>query len=194
MPRTELKRQSAGFISLAILLVLSAHALPAWIGAIARHFEWPILELLGRPNLEQLTFLLFSIVLICHDPAGYGLRIGNDMRKKWPWVLLICIIPVLVTAVCYPLLPSRPFSGATVSTWLISPLAEDILFAGFLYKGFSIHFPGMISRRLPAERCIILTAACFSLAHLPNIAWVGSFVWLQLAYTFLGACLVGVIR
>ncbi len=194
MPQETLKRQPIGFLCLAILLVFSAHALPAWLSAMAKHFHWPLRDSLGASNFEPAALLLFSMMLVCHDPAGYGLRVGDDMRKKWPWVFLICIVPILVTAICYPLLPYKPYSGSPIATWLISPLAEDLLFAGFLYHGFSVYFPGAVGKGIPVNRCVFLTAACFSLAHLPNIAWVGSYIWFQLVYTFLGACLVGIIR
>ena len=194
MTTGDLKRQQIGFLCLALVLVISMHALPAWLGAMAVHFKWQLVDVIGRANFEPLILLLFSIILVCHDPAGYGIRLGDGMRHKWPWVLLICVFPIVATAICYPLLPSKPFSGAPLSTWLICPPAEDLLFAGYLYHGFSVHFPGKVSERFPANRCIFFTAAYFSLAHVPNITWIGPFIWFQLVYTFFGACLVGVIR
>ncbi|MEP3479116.1 MAG: CPBP family intramembrane glutamic endopeptidase [Fuerstiella sp.] len=195
MTKDELKRQPTGFLPLAMILVFSSHALPAWVRSMAQHFQWPLVKTIGAQNFEQIIFLVFSVALVCHDPRGYGLRLGDGMRKKWVWVLMICAIPIMLTAVVYPLLPSKPFSGGPISTWLISPLAQDLLFAGFLYRWFSIHFPGKLSQAIPMNRCVVLTAACFSLWHTPNIAFgIGPFIWFQLAYTFFGACLVGVIR
>ena len=189
------KRQPVGFLSLAIVLVFTMHALPAWLVGMAKYFELPIVRMLGAANLDQLLFLVIAIALVAHDPAGYGLRLGDGMRKKWPAVLGMCAVPIVLTGLVYPFLPSRPFSGGPIAIWLISPPAQDLFFAGFLYRWFSVYFPGTISESVKANRCILLTAACFSIWHLPGIAYgIGSYIWFQLGYTFLGACLMGVIR
>ena len=196
MTEDEPKRQSTGFVLLALVLVFSSHALPFWVFAVVKYSPWSLLvDPIDRFNFEDLVFLVFSVSLIAHDPVGYGLRIGDGMRQKWRWVLLLCAIPVLLTAVIYPLLPIKPFSGYPVGMWLISPIAQDLLFAGFLYRWFSVYFPGTLSETIPANRCIIFTAICFSLWHTPGFGYcTDSFVWFQLVYTFLGACLAGIIR
>ncbi|MEM6688776.1 MAG: CPBP family intramembrane glutamic endopeptidase [Planctomycetota bacterium] len=195
MADADLKRQPAGFVLLAIILVMASHAIPAWIFAIAKHFDWQLIDSLGPANFEALVFLCFSILLISNDPLSYGFRLGDEIGRKWPAVLVLCLVPIILTAVVYPLLPSKPFSGGPAATWLISPLAQDLFFAGFLYRWFAIHFPGRIISRFPANRCIILTAACFSAWHLPNaLHGIGAFIWFQIAYTFLGACFVGIVR
>ncbi len=195
MVKDEIKRQPIGFLSLAFVLVFSTHALPAWLVGMAKYFQWPLVKALGTTNSEQLLFLVIALALIAHDPAGYGLRLGDDMRRKWLVVLGICVVPILLTAVVYPFLPTKPFSGGPIAVWLISPPAQDLFFAGFLYRWFSVHFPGAIANSFNANRYILLTAACFSIWHIPGIAYgIGSFIWFQLAYTFTGACLMGIIR
>ncbi len=189
------QRQPVGFLTLAIVLVFSSHALPAWLVGMAKYFEWPLVKTLGTVNSEQLLFLIFAIALVAHDPTGYGLRLGDNLRKKWPRLLGLCVTPIGITALVYPFLPSKPFSGGPIAIWLISPPAQDLFFAGYLYRWFSIHFPGTITESIKINRCILLTASCFSIWHIPGVAYgIGSFIWFQLAYTFLGACLMGIIR
>ena len=107
---------------------------------------------------------------------------------------MLCLVPILLTAVIYPILPSKPFTGGPTSTWLISPLTQDLLFAGFLYRWSSIHFPGNVSQKLPAKRRIFPTALYFSLGHPPGFRYdVGPVLWFQLVYTFFGACSVGIV-
>ena len=194
MPESPLKREQIGFLFLATLLVFSSHALPEWTTALAGHYDWSILEWLGRNNFLALLRLLFSIILIANDPAGYGVKIGQ-VHQKWRWILLMCATPILFTAIVYPWLPNKPFSGGPRTIWLISPVAQDLLFAGYFYQRFSQHFPGTVYPRIAAKKTILLTAFYFALWHTPGIAYsTGGYIWFQLLYTFIGACAMGLLR
>lgn len=178
----------------AAVLVLSSHAIPISVVSIASDFAPSLIRTVGWRNFHDIVFLTFSVFLVAHDPRGYGIRVGN-IRSHWKLALSVCLVPIALTAIVYPLLPVRPFSGGPIGTWLISPLAQDLFFAGFLYKQSEIQFPGRVGKRYPVERCIFVTAFFFSLWHVPNFLMLDSvYVWFQLLYTFAGACLVGLIR
>lgn len=192
MELTELKRDRLRFLSLAILLVFASHAIPEWLSLALRG---NIVELkIGYYNTRAIWYLLFSLILIGHDPVGYGLKLGT-IRDRWPWILGLCILPIVVTWFVYPQLPYRPFSGQSACNWLISPLAQDLLFAGYFYERFKELFPGSISERIPIEKTIPITATYFALWHTVNfLYWPAEFVVFQLVYTFVGACLMGIMR
>ncbi len=65
-----------------------------------------------------------------------------------------------------------------------------MLFAGYLYALLASAFPGPIAGRVAINEAIIITAALFSLWHVPNFMGLSvSFVSFQLLYTFLfGLC------
>ena len=187
-----LKRQQAGLLGNAFILIFASHAIPLWLEALTRGNA--LQEAIGTENLVACWFLSFSIILVAHDPVGYGLTFG-DIRKQWKWVVPLCVIPLLGTWIVYPRLPVRPFTGDPIATWLISPLAQDLLFAGYLYRHFEKGFPGTITRKLPFNRTIFVTAVYFSLWHSVGLLYgAGGFVYFQMVYTFFGACLMGVIR
>ncbi|MCA9188632.1 MAG: CPBP family intramembrane glutamic endopeptidase [Pirellulaceae bacterium] len=184
------------FLSLAIILVYASHAIPAYLvyGNIFGSHDDIIEQAIGQFNWYQVISLIFSMLLVAHDPAGYGVRIGRA-RETWKRLVLLCAIPIVLTAIVYPRLESRPFHGAPAAIWLISPLAQDLLFAGYFFEKFRKLFPGHLSARLPFERCIFVTAFFFALWHTPGFAAnLGWYIWFQLVYTFFGACLVGLIR
>ena len=191
-PEEDLKRQRVGVLLLAFVLVFSSHGLPTYLATVFRGSE--LETAIGYSNFHSLWFLLFSTLLVVNDPVGFGLRIG-DIKDQWPWILLICVVPIVATGIIYPMLPVKPFAGKPVNVWLISPLAQDLLFCGFLYRKFEIHFPGVVSKRFPLKKTIVITAAFFSLWHTTNFfTFPPEYVWFQLVYTFVGACVMGVTR
>ena len=189
-----LKRKRFGILMLAFLLIVASRTLPLRLACFAYYNEWEIVARLGYPAVYDLSFLAFSLLLIAHDPVGYGVRVGS-IGTMWRRVLLFCGGPLIITAiVCSQI--STPFSGGPITDWLISPIAQDLLFAGYLYRHLSEHFPGLVHDRLPIAKAILITAGFFALWHVPLLPMenVGAFIWFQLLYTFVGACLMGLVR
>jgi len=187
-----MKHPQLALLCNAFVILVASHAVPAWLEAVTRNNA--IQQWVGTQNMLALWSLLFSVVLIAHDPAGYGLRVG-DIRRQWKWVVPLCIVPLVLTWIVYPRLPVRPFTGDPMATWLISPLAQDMLFAGYFYRQFEKTFPGTVSKSLPFHKTILVTAAYFSVWHAVGLLYgAGSFVYFQMVYTFFGACLMGAIR
>jgi membrane protease YdiL (CAAX protease family) len=101
-------------------------------------------------------------------------------------VIGICALPIVLTAIVYPL-TAQPFKGDRAGAWLISPLAQELLFTGFIYGRLDASFPGTIHGRLPIRRALLLTAVFFMLWHVPNFEGMGAgYVMFQLAYTLIG--------
>ena len=141
-----------------------------------------------------LLALAFGLILTMGSWKRSGICLGK-IRHHWWKVLLVCGLPVLLTAIIYPRLPERPFAGAPMGMWLISPLAQDLVFLGYLYGRFERSLSGVVHRRLPIRWVLVVVAIYFALYHLPNLLAMSlGYVVFQLCYTFLGSLLVGLSR
>lgn len=188
------RAEAIEFCCLAVLLVFASHAVPAFALAIVGNESNPFVASIGYRNASDLVALLFSTLLVVSRPRHFGIRFG-DVKGKWPRLLALCIVPIALTAIVYPRLPVRPFEGDPIGTWLISPLAQDLLFAGYFYAKLDDYFPGSISKRLPLNRTVFLTAALFAIWHWPSFLGLDAgYAAFQQLYTFAGACFVGIIR
>jgi len=79
--------------------------------------------------------------------------------------------------------------------WVISPLAQDLLFIGYLYGRFQPLAGRLLARRVPINPALIITAVFFAIWHLPNFyAMPASYVIFQLVYVFLGLIWTGMTR
>lgn len=172
---------------LALALVAAHHAVPYWL--VMRVL--PALDLYrslgpnGYANFWDALSLLLPLLLCLGAPRESGLRLEDWLTHRWK-LFAVCGIPVLATAIVNPF-TSQPFAGGRVGSWLVSPAAQDLLFTGYLYGLFRRSFPGRLASRFPVDTSILITAAFFSLWHVPNFMMIhSSFVVFQLGYTFLG--------
>ncbi len=142
----------------------------------------------------ELMSLAVGVLLVIGAPRRNGLCLGR-IREHWKGVLIVCGLPVLLTALVYPRLPERPYAGAHITLWLTSPWAQDFVFVGFLYARLALVAPSYVHRRVRIRWALVITAAFFALYHVPNLlAFPGWFVAMQVGYTFLGMVLVGLAR
>ncbi len=110
-------------------------------------------------------------------------------------MLLIALIPIALTAIVYPKLHVRPFKGAPASMWVISPLAQDLVFAGYLYGLFEELAPRRVHPRVPINGALLLSSLFFGLWHAQGVQSVNAgYVFFQMAYVFIGALWVGMTR
>jgi membrane protease YdiL (CAAX protease family) len=149
-------------------------------------------------NLHSQTWfnslqLAYALMLVLPTWRRSGLRIG-EIGSWWPQVLFVCSVPIVVTAVVYPLLPERPFANAAWSFWVIGPPAEDLIFSGFLYGRLRLAFRGVVHMRVPIHTALVVTAALFGLWHVPMMGHSVGYGCFQIAYTFVGGMLVGLAR
>jgi len=172
-----------------LLTVTSMRAAAFYYDVFGRHSGLPFHGL----YFDFLT-LLFGLLLVAGAPRKYGLCLG-DIGPNWPRVLVVIAIPLAVATIGCQLVPLPAWVGQHVGIWLISPLAQDVVFAGFLYTTIERAFPGDVHPRVPVRKTLLISGVFFALHHVPNFltteAW---FVWLQLGFTFGGFALAGLTR
>jgi membrane protease YdiL (CAAX protease family) len=141
------------------------------------------------------ALFIFGACLALSNPRQSGMRLGA-IREHWKRVAIVCALPVVITAIVYPMLPERPFARAGIEMWTLSPIAQDLVFAGFLYGWLERLVPGTISSHVRINRALVLAALCFAGWHLQNFGSAASnaYVIFQLAYTAVGFLLTGLSR
>ncbi len=173
-------RQMVKWICLAIIITCGSFAIPYKITVIT----WQFLPDLGRGNYFYIFSLLYGLMLISRSSERSGICIGN-IRKRYKSVLLACGLPIVLTLIVYPFLKTRPFSGAPIGMWLISPLAEDLVFLGYLYGRFDKVKPINIHRRIPIRMAVVIGGIFFSASHATNLFTMNpGYVIFQMLYTF----------
>jgi membrane protease YdiL (CAAX protease family) len=183
---------------LAFVITLASHGVPWWL-----HFlTYPRLAdglnlhqdyTLSRAYFDTLS-LLFGLCLVAPDPWRFGLRIG-EIDRYWRRVLLLGGGTIAVGFIGCACLTLPLWMGDWVGLWLISPLAQDLVFVGFLYAFIEESFPGYVHPRLPVTKTLVITATFFSFWHVQNFFYSPAlFTWFQLGYTFLGALCIGLTR
>lgn len=139
--------------------------------------------------------LVMAAMLCLPTPRECGLGLGA-IREHRRGVLLVCGGPIVLAAIVYPLLPERPFAHAGIGMWTISPLAQDLLFSGFVYGYLRRAFPGRLFG-MPIDQALVLSAMCFALWHVPNLGREGmswGYALFQVLYTGVGALVGGLAR
>jgi membrane protease YdiL (CAAX protease family) len=182
-------------LCLALVLAISASLFPRW-----RPFEqlW-VRDVAGLNSLPwvwyvTLLFLLLGLVLTLPTWRRSGLGLGR-IREHRQAVLWLVLLSVTVVAVVYPHLPVRPWSQQSAAMWMLSPLAQQLLFLGYLYGRLEQAFPGQTSGPVPLKHALLLTAALFAFWHVPNfLVLPAGYVVFQLFYTSVLALIPGLTR
>lgn len=180
------KTRKAEVILLAVVLVAAHYAIPFWLlwgilpgRTIYEHFGQE-----GYANFVDALSGVMPLLLCLGATTRSGLCLGNWRPRTWR-IVGVCALPAVLTAIVYPF-TSQPFTGDRIGGWLISPAAQDLLFSGYLYGLLNETFPGRISRRIPLNKAVVLTAVFFSLWHTPGFFVIGAaYITFQLLYTFL---------
>ena len=182
-------------LALALLLTYSSQALPRYaLGFLSQNAGRWIQAHLGWQWALDIAQLAFVLILTLPTAHRSGIRIGS-LRPHWRKVLIIIAIPILLTALVYPRLHTRPFTGASAAIWTISPLGQDLFFAGYLYGSFARIAGRWFHTKIPINGAVLLTATFFALWHLPNLASIpAGYVLFQMCYVFLGATFTGMTR
>lgn len=134
--------------------------------------------------------LVYSVALVL--AARSPLRLVGELRPHARRVAFVCAVPVVLALIVVPL-TDRPFQGQRIGLWLVSPLAQELLFLGFVF--------GLLVPRWPSNRtwrptpALVVTAVLFSCWHLPNLRSLPvGYVVFQLAYTLVGMLWTGLTR
>ena len=184
------------WIALALVITLATRAIPDWyIPAKIWTDSFGHETYLPYPLFHTLVLLAIGLCLALSAPRRSGLQLGS-LRAHWRGVLLVCGVPILLCALVYPNLPERPFAGAHWGMWAVSPLAQDLVFIGFLYGQLERVFPGCIHPRLALSWGLVLTSLFFALWHLPNLSSTmsGAYVAFQMCYVVAGLVVIGLSR
>jgi membrane protease YdiL (CAAX protease family) len=128
--------------------------------------------------VSSLIGILFGLILIAPTPRRYGLRIGA-IGGAWKGVVSVWLLVVMVWWLVVFSFDLCLFRHSTAALWLLSPLAQDLVFIGYLYTKLDEAFPGFISPRLPVRRAVLVTSLFFGLYHAPNVLSSGV-IWLAL--------------
>lgn len=184
-------------LALALVVTVAARAVPDWPYLQVAYVRSQGGSVAGQSMdlFANLVLLVMAALLCLSAPLRSGLRIGA-IREHWRGVLIVCGGPIVLAAIVYPNLTERPFAGAGASMYTVSPLAQELLFAGFLYGHLERAFPGHLHARLRLRKAVPLTAVFFAIWHLPNFGsdMSAGFVAFQLIYTGLGALVGGLAR
>ena len=184
-------------LGLATALTILAIDLP-WSGPVNylyTHYFDTIPFLAGHySRFGDLCLILVGLILTLPVPKESGLRIGH-IREHWKGVLLLTAGPVLLCALVYPRLPTQPFEKSDLSIWLTSPLAQDLMFGGVIYRLLRPHFSGYIHPRVKMEWALPVGGLFFAGWHLQNFAtFPREYVLFQLVYTWAAFTFVGLTR
>lgn len=169
---------------MALVLVAGFHAVPVWIMRLlpARSL-YENLGPNGYGTLWDGLSMAMPLLLCLGAPIRSGLTLGM-WRGRLPRILGVCLLPMILTAAIYPF-TSQPFTDDRIGGWLLSPPAQDLLFSGYLYGLLHAAFVGQSDRPRHINRAVFLTAAFFSLCHVPNFVGIApGYVAFQLVYTF----------
>ncbi len=142
------------------------------------------------PGDRDVLLLLYATALVL--AARTPLKLFGSIRSNAWRVALVCGVPVLLTLVAYRF-TSQPFRGSRIGFWLVSPLAQELLFTGFVFGVLERTWPSTQTWR--PTRTLLLTAVLFSMWHLPNLSTLPlRYVLFQLLYTFAGCLVLGLSR
>jgi membrane protease YdiL (CAAX protease family) len=151
---------------------------------------------IGVNNYTDAFYLIVALCVALSTPESSGLGLG-DPSRNWKPLLLLMIAPPAIAALVIPRLSERPFAGHEIGAWLLSPVAEELLYTGFLFGQLLRHFPNPIGPRLRFPVAVVLTAAFFSLHHVWNLTsskMSVNYAVFQLGYTFVGGMGTSLIR
>lgn len=182
-------------LSLAFVLVVSTSLFPRW-----RPFtEAWVSDVAGIKALpwhwySSILFVLMGLLLALPAWRRSGLGLGRIREHLRP-VLGIMLLCIGTVAVVYPQLPVRPWGDAPATMWLLSPLAQQLIFLGYLYGRLERVFPGETRTRVPVTHALLLTVGFFAFWHVPNfLSLPAGYVVFQLFYTSVLAVVPGLTR
>src|SRR5262249_38396516 len=134
------------------------------------------------------------LCLIRFRASGLGFGEARAWKRRAQKIGFVWMMPPLLVLSLYPLLTDRPYYAHhwPLAWWLIGSIAQELLFAGFIY--------GLMTRifgQPPEDNSgaystpVLVTAFLYSLFHWPNLqstehGMSTAFVQMKFAYAFLG--------
>ena len=119
-----------------ILTLLGCMLLAAFL-QLACEFGQEKVALLGLDGHVAINAMKLVVAVVLAGIAfrTSGLTLGDKLawKRRWIFVALWWLLPPLLVLAVYPNFTSRPFHGASWGFWLLAPIAEELLFGGFIY-------------------------------------------------------------
>ncbi len=154
----------------------------------------PLLQPMHPSVSYPIVVLAIGLALTLWAPRRFGLVPANTRKNRR---VISTIGGVMAVVACTTMLfMSTPFYGGTMAYYLIVPLAEEVLFRGFLFAVIDDAFPRRVRiGRYDVALAVFITAIAFGLWHLSGLRWPTSgFTWFQLFYTTIAGLGMGIIR
>jgi membrane protease YdiL (CAAX protease family) len=149
-------------------------------------------------TLRDTAFLVFGALLVACHPKRSGISLGTTTHRRNAFA--VCAV-VIGGALAYRFV----FNGdafndwnATWSTWLISPIAQELVFSGFILGLLNEQFPRRWHPSVPITTGVAISALLFGLWHfIPDFAFAQrdlDYVAFRFIYTAGGWMLYAITR
>lgn len=141
---------------------------------------------LDRTVLD-IALLVFGLLLVASHPVRSGITLGTGQHRS---KVLTAMAIIIGGVLAYRLIIGvGAFDGWSTSwsIWAISPVAQELVFSGFILGLLNEHFPRWWHPSLPLTGAVVLSAALFGMWHfIPDLIFDdGDWTWLlfRQAYT-----------
>ena len=141
-----------------------------------------------------LPILFLGFALTLWAPRSFGLAWADTWRSRR--VVLVIGGTMTITACVAMLFIATPFHGGSWAIFLCVPLAEELLFRGFIFAVLRDAFPSKVSvGRHRFSLATLLSAVAFGLWHLGGLVRPeNGFVLFQVGYTTVAGFLFAIMR
>jgi len=142
-----------------------------------------------QPNrtASDTALLVFGVILVASDPRRSGITLGT--KKNSGKALVACGVIIGGTLLYRFALNGNAFDSwnAPWSTWAISPIAQELVFSGFILGLLNEYFPRRWIEPLPLSGAVVASAALFGMWHfIPDVIFSdrdASWLLFRQAYT-----------
>jgi len=165
-----------------------------WIPNYWRHHVGGLFTSFGEPWPYYLSLLSLGLILAVWAPRTFGLAWARTWTHRK--VALVVGGGMTVTAITGMLFVRVPFHGGSVAIYLCVPLAEELLFRGFLFAVVADAFPRTWRfGRWRVGAATLVTSLAFGLWHLGGFHLpADGFIVFQVIYTTIAGLLFAFMR
>lgn len=175
-------------------IVLTAAMTFHWIPVHWWHHVGHLFGRLPEPWPYRLSSLSLAVLLTIWAPRTFGLI----WARTWTAHRMVTIVGggMVAVAIVGMLFIRVPFYGGSSAIFLCVPLAEELLFRGFLFAVLDDAFPRKWSfGRLRLSIAIVVTAFAFGLWHLGGLRMpTDGFIMFQVIYATIAGLLLAIMR
>jgi len=153
---------------------------------------------LDTRTIRDVAFLGFGIVLVATSPTRSGITLGTKQHRTK--AVAICVLVIGSVLAYRYLLDGDAFDtwNTRWSIWAISPIAQELVFSGFILGLLVVHFPQWWHKSIPISWAVVMSALLFGMWHfIPDFIFEGrelDYILFRLAYTAGGWTLYAMTR